>query len=65
MNRIEKRGKEKELFEKKEYLEKVWENYLGLAKSEENTFIINGERPKEEVAEKIWKIVKNRLNQNV
>lgn len=61
LRRIESRGEEKELFEKKEYLEKVWENYLELANEENNTFIIGGERPKETVAEEIWQIVKNRI----
>ncbi len=61
LRRIEERGAEKELFEKKSYLEKVWENYLEIAKEEENTFIINGEKSKEKIASEIWKIIKNRL----
>lgn len=62
LNRIEKRGNEKELFEKKDYLEKVWGNYLELAKEDKNAFIINGERDKAEVAAEIWKIVLSSLS---
>jgi len=61
LRRIEKRGSKKELFEKKNYLEKVWENYLELAKIERDTYIINGTNGKREVADEIWEIVKNSL----
>lgn len=62
LQRIESRGAEKELFEKKETLEKVWQNYQKLAQEDKNTFLINGERKKEDVAEEVWSIVKKRLN---
>lgn len=57
LNRIESRGEEKELFEKKEVLEKVWKNYESLAKEDKDVYIISGEREKEEVAGEIEEIL--------
>ena len=53
MQRIEKRGETKELFEKLEKLKKVRENYLSL----ENVKIINGNRTVEEIFEDVKKLV--------
>lgn len=61
IKRIESRGNQKELFEKQEVLEKVWQNYKSLAENENDICIINGERNKEEVASEIWKIVNNKF----
>lgn len=56
--RIEKRGNAKELFEKKEYLEKVRENYFALVKNDAKVFILDGKQSKSDLAEMILKIVK-------
>lgn len=61
LERIVQRGAPQELFEKKETLEKVWQNYLALAKSEKNIYLINGEKPQEKVAADVWTIVEKRL----
>lgn len=56
MSRIEKRGEEKELFEKEEYLKKVRENYLSLFSSLPSTvtlITIDGRLSIEEISKKI------------
>ena len=55
IKRIEKRGEQKELFEKKEQLEKVWEIYKGFNKIFNNIIVINGENSIENVFEDIKK----------
>ncbi|MBT4937387.1 deoxynucleoside kinase, partial [Candidatus Peregrinibacteria bacterium] len=50
IKRIESRGNEKELFEKEEYLEKVWKNYEILASKHEFIKIIDGTLGVEEVS---------------
>lgn len=57
IDRIEKRGEPKELFEKKEKLAKVNEVYKKLPSMFENIVLINGERPIEEVFNDIKKII--------
>lgn len=57
IDRIEKRGDEKELFEKQEMLEKVWQVYEKLPLRFENFKIIDGEKSKEEVFENVKKII--------
>lgn len=49
------------LYEKEKILEKVWKNYEKLAKRFENIYIINGERPIEEIAKEVRKIVVKKL----
>lgn len=49
------------LFEKEEILKKVSQNYEKLAKKIKNIFIINGERPIEEISKEIIKITKREL----
>ncbi len=64
VQRIERRGEEKTLFEEKEILKKVYENYKKVLKEFEKTtkiFIINGERSIEEVFSEIKKIVQKQL----
>ncbi|RLC38087.1 MAG: dTMP kinase [Candidatus Nealsonbacteria bacterium] len=64
IQRIGRRGKEKTLFEEKEILKKVYENYKKVLKEFEKTtkiFIINGERSIEEVFED----VKSRISTNL
>ena len=51
-----------ELFEKEDALSKVWQNYEKLAKRFENVYIIDGERPVEEVFEEIKNLVHSKLN---
>jgi dTMP kinase len=60
--RIEKRGEEIKLFEKKEKLAKVWQNYKLILNRFENTYIINGEKSIEEVFKQIKEKVINKLN---
>jgi dTMP kinase len=62
LKRIKARGKKLQLFEKKDKLEKIRENYQQLAKRFENTYLINGELAKERVFEQIKKIVIEKLN---
>jgi len=53
IQRIEGRGEPKELFEKKEKLGKVNEFYKKIPRMFENVVVVNGERPIQEVFEKI------------
>lgn len=57
VKRIEKRGKAKTLFEKKEKLARVWRVYKILPKKIKNTKIIKGEKPIKEVFRQIEKVV--------
>ena len=62
MMRIEKRGSEKELFERLEFLKKVRENYLNQFSSlpdEVNYLYVNGEKYITEVEEEIWTWLKS------
>ena len=57
MNRIEKRGEEKELFEKAEFLTKVRNNYLSqLSDLPESTklLVLDGELSIDEIEKRIW-----------
>jgi len=57
IERIEKRGDPKTLFEKEEKLAKVWEIYKILPNKIDNIYMIDGEGPIEEVFERIKKVV--------
>ena len=64
IQRIEKRGERKTLFEKKEKLKKVYEGYKKVLKEFENSteiYFINGERSIEEVSLDIKKIIQKQL----
>ena len=61
LKRIEKRGIDKTLFEKKEKLEKVFKIYKIFPKKFKNVMIINGERKKEKVFEDIKKIISSQF----
>lgn len=61
VSRIDKRGKNKTLFEKEEKLTKVWEAYRTLPDRIENVEIIDGEKTIEEVFEEIKKFVNTKL----
>ncbi len=61
LERIKKRnqGKERTLFEEKEKLSKVWNVYQILPDRFKNIFIVDGEKPIEEVSKDIKKIIRN------
>jgi dTMP kinase len=61
IERIKKERFEVTLFEKEKILRKVWKNYEILAKKFKNVFIINGERPPEEIAKEIREITLKKL----
>ena len=61
MKRIEKRGNEKELFEKKSYLSKVWENYEDLSKKYLYIHIVDGMKSIDEVSKEVFQLVKIQL----
>jgi len=54
---VKKRGEKIALSEKGEKLEKVWQNYHQILDRFENVYIIDGERPIEEVFGQIKEIV--------
>lgn len=66
LERIEKRnkGKERTLFEEKEKLEKVWKVYEILLSRFKNIYLIDGEKPIEEVFKEILKIIEKDLKIN-
>lgn len=62
IERIQKRGKAIEFFEKEEKLSKVWETYKILPSRFENTYIIDGEKTREEVFFQIQECLNEILN---
>lgn len=61
MERIARNRFHQELFEKKSRLVKVRENYMKafqLLEEEEKVVIVDGNQPQEQIADEIWKIVK-------
>jgi len=62
IERIKKRGEEMKLFEKKEKLEKVFQNYLKLQNRFTNFEIIDGEKSIEEVSKQIQNIIQSKFN---
>jgi len=62
VERIEKRGKRRTLFEEKEKLEKVWQTYQILPNRFRNIYIINGEKPIREVFSQVKTILKSKLD---
>ena len=62
LQRIKKRGTERTLFEEKEKLEKVWQIYKFLPKKFKNIYIIEDEKPINEVFSQIKKTVHSKLN---
>jgi dTMP kinase len=61
LKRINENRATLELFEEERRLEKVRENYLALRNHFKNTFIINGDREKEEVSKDIREVVEKTL----
>lgn len=62
IKRIEKRGSEKELFEKEETLARVWRNYEKLAKLYDFVYVIDGMQSIEVIEKQILDIVVSRLS---
>jgi dTMP kinase len=61
IKRIAGRGSEYELFEQKEKLEKIWENYEKISDEYPNFHMVDGSKSIEEVGEEIWKIVEGKI----
>lgn len=57
IQRIEKRGTDKTLFEKVEKLKRVWENYAVFPSRFENVIIVDGEGTIEQVFEQVKKVI--------
>ncbi|MEM5828034.1 MAG: dTMP kinase [Candidatus Aenigmatarchaeota archaeon] len=57
LQRIEKEGKAKELYENGEFLRKVLENYRNLELDVENVYLIDANRSIEEVKEDVIKVI--------
>jgi len=64
LKRIKKRGEKIHLFEEKEKLRKVYQNYQLILKSFKNVYFINGEKSKREVFREIKKIINQYLTKN-
>ncbi len=62
IERIEKRGEHKTLFEKEKKLARVWQTYAVLPERFPNLYIVDGERPREEIFDEIKSIVRSKLN---
>jgi dTMP kinase len=58
IRRIEEQRFHTELYEEEELLEKIRRRYHELAKEEESTFMIDGNRPKEIVSDDIFALIK-------
>lgn len=61
LDRIAKNRFRQELFEKKSMLVKVRDNYMNafkLLEKDEKVFIVDGNRPQEDIAETVWNAVK-------
>jgi thymidylate kinase len=61
IKRIIGRGNEFELFEEKEKLQKIWQNYEKIANDFPGIHVIDANRSIEEIATEIWKIVEEKL----
>ena len=61
LKRIKKRGEKIHLFEEKEKLRKVYQNYQLILKNFKNVYFINGEKSKREVFREIKKIINQYL----
>ena len=62
VKRIEKRGKPKTLFEKKEKLDKVIKVYKSFPKRFPNVYLVEGKKPIPQVFQSVRKIVRSKLN---
>lgn len=61
IQRIEKRGEETKLFEKKEKLAKVWQIYQTLPSRFENVYMIDGEKMIKEVFSRVENLVRSQI----
>ncbi|MEM5821314.1 MAG: dTMP kinase [Candidatus Aenigmatarchaeota archaeon] len=57
LERIEKEGKSKDLYESKEFLKEVLENYRNLDLDIENVYLVDASRSVEEVKEDVKKVI--------
>lgn len=62
LERIEKRGDKRTLFEKEEKLKKVWQIYKTLPKRFKNIKVIDGEKPIKEVFKEVKVLLNSTLN---
>jgi len=62
LERIKKRNSERTLFEKKEKFIKAWQIFKTLPGRFENIYLIDGEKPIEEVFEDVKKIINQKIN---
>jgi dTMP kinase len=62
VERINKRGEAVTLFEKEKKLVKVWNNFIVLPEKFSNSYIIDGERSREEIHKDIVKLIESKLN---
>lgn len=62
IQRIQKERSQLELYEEKGKLEKIWKNFKTLKSKFKSTYIINGEKEKEDILEEISAIVLKKLN---
>jgi dTMP kinase len=62
VDRIKSRGKKVELFERKDKLEKIYQNYKKCFQNFKNIYFINGEENKEEVSGEIKNVLHQILN---
>lgn len=61
VERIRKTRFEVTLFEKQEIFEKIWKNFEILSKKFENIYVLNGERPINEISEEVKEIIKTKI----
>ena len=62
VKRIERRGEGKKLFEKEKKLVRVWETYAILPNRFKNVYMIDGEKPIEEVFTEVKALVHSKFN---
>lgn len=61
LKRITARGTNKKIFEQQKRMEKVWQNYVLLAKRFKNIYIINGEQPIKKISADIINIINKKI----
>jgi len=61
VERIQKTRFEITLFEEQEVFEKVWKNFEMLSKKFENIYVLDGERPINEISQEIKEIIKTKI----
>jgi len=64
IERISKRGMEKKLFEKEDFLFRVWQFYEEFARIHKNVYIIDGEKNPKEVFVEVKKLIEDKFFKN-